>query len=78
MKIIINIPDEELTRLAATVALATGNSLPVCFNEVLGQTPEVDITEVLNSDNETKVAIQGMGFVALNEVIKKCEQFETP
>lgn len=57
MKITITVPTKELTQLAATAALASGNTLPENFQEVVDQTPEVDITEILKSDDETKVAI---------------------
>lgn len=74
MKITITVPTKELTQLAATAALASGNTLPENFQEVVDQTPEVDITEILKSDDETKVAIQGMTFVALQAILDKCEQ----
>ena len=74
MKITINVPTKELTKLAATAALASGNTLPENFQEVVDQTPEVDITEILKSDNEAKVAIQGMTFVALQAILDKCEE----
>lgn len=74
MKITINVPTKELTKLAATAALASGNTLPENFQEVVDQTPEVDITEILESDDEAKVAIQGMTFVALQTILDKCEK----
>nr|DAT51119.1 MAG TPA: hypothetical protein [Caudoviricetes sp.] len=74
MKITITVPTKELTKLAATAALASGNTLPENFQEVVDQTPEVDITEILKSDNEAKVAIQGMTFVALQAILDKCEE----
>ncbi len=74
MKITINVPTKELTKLAATAALASGNTLPENFQEVVDKTPEVDITEILESDDEAKVAIQGMTFVALQAILDKCEE----
>lgn len=74
MKITITIPTKELTKLAATAALASGNTLPENFQKVIDQNPEVDITEILKSDDETKVAIQGMTFVALQAILDKCEE----
>lgn len=77
MKITITIPDKELKRSAATVAMATGNDLPENFSQIVDETPEVDITEILKSDDETKVAIQGMAYVAMQVLIDKCEQSES-
>lgn len=77
MKITITIPDKELKKAAATVAMATGNNLPENFSQIVDETPEVDITELLNSDPETKVAIQGMTYVAMQVLIEKCEQSES-
>lgn len=74
MKITITVPTKELTQLAATAALASGNTLPENFQEVITQTSEVDITEILKSDDEAKVAIQGMTFVALQAIIDKYEE----
>lgn len=74
MKMIITVPTKDLTKLAATVALASGNALPENFQEVIDQTPEGDITEALKSDDETRVAIQGMSFVALQAILDKCEE----
>lgn len=74
MKITITIPDKELKKAAATVAIATGNNLPENFSQIVDDTPEVDITELLNSDPETKVLIQGMSYVAMEVLIEKCEK----
>ena len=54
--------------------MATGNDLPENFSQIVNETPEVDVTEILNSDPETKVAIQGMTYVAMQILIEKCEQ----
>ena len=77
MKITITIPDKELKKTAATVAMATGNDLPENFSQIINENPEVDVTEILNSDPETKVAIQGMTYVAMQILIEKCEQAES-
>ena len=74
MKITINVPTIELTKLAATAALASGITIPENFQEIVDQTPEVDITEILESYDEAKVAIQGMTFVALQAILDKCKQ----
>ena len=77
MKITITIPDKKLKKTAATVAMATGNELPENFSQIVNEPPEVDVTEILNSDPETKVAIQGMTYVAMQILIEKCEQAES-
>ena len=77
MKITITIPDKKLKKTAATVAMATGNELPENFSQIVNESPEVDVTEILNSDPETKVAIQGMTYVAMQILIEKCEQAES-
>lgn len=74
MKIIIEIPTQEVKQMAATVALATGNNLPENLSQVADGTAEVDITEILKSDAETQVAIQGMALVACQALIDKCEE----
>ena len=74
MKIIITIPEQDLKKTAATVAMASGNTLPENFAQIVDETPEVDITDILNSDPETKVAVQGMTYVALQVIIDKCEE----
>lgn len=74
MKITITVPTKELTKVAATTVLAFGNTLPENFQEVIDQNPEVDITEILKNDDETKVAILGMIYVALHAILDKCEE----
>lgn len=74
MKIIITIPDTDVKKTAATIAMATGNTLPENFSQAVDETPEVDITDILNNDPETKVVLQGMTYVALQVIIDKCEE----
>lgn len=73
MKFIINIPTEKVKSIAATAAMMSGETLPAELVGEIEATSEVDITEDLESDPDTKMAIQAFALMAVGKIIEKCE-----
>lgn len=73
MKIVINIPNNEVKKVAATVALAIGETIPEELLSEIDNATEVDITDSFEDDPESKTAIQGFALTALAKLSEKSE-----